>query len=329
MDSYIEPNKAVVSVIVPVYNVKEYLDECIKSVIHQSFKNIEIIIVNDGSSDGSKDVCDKYTNDSRVKVIHKENGGLSSARNVGIQMAGGKYLLFIDSDDYIHPEMIETLVNGIIKDKSDIAVCEYTIDEKMLGFTKRPDNSKNISSEEAIRLMLRQKVFTHVAVCKLFSRELFSDIRFPVGKLYEDYAVMYKVFGKTSRVTLIERKLYYYRQREGSIQKKVTKKNFSDELEYALECKEYIDREYPTLKVEAIGRLVSSCFHILFGAYDKKRDIVEYDQVIHIIKKYRIKCIFSCKIGIKVKIGCIISYMGFDFANKIYDMIGIRGKIVS
>ena len=113
-----------ISVIVPVYNVEKYLDKCVQSILNQTYENIELVLVDDGSTDGSSKICDKYGNiDSRVKVIHKENGGLSSARNRGIDEAGGKFITFIDSDDYIHHQMLEILYEGIIKNKSGCAGC--------------------------------------------------------------------------------------------------------------------------------------------------------------------------------------------------------------
>lgn len=142
-----------ISVIVPVYNVEKYLDKCVQSILNQTYENIELVLIDDGSTDGSSKICDKYGKiDSRVKVIHKENGGLSSARNRGIDEAVGKFITFIDSDDYIHHQMLEILYEGIIKNKSDISICEY----------RRFDENETIEEEDYDKEVISFEKFTNI-----------------------------------------------------------------------------------------------------------------------------------------------------------------------
>ena len=208
-----------ISVIVPVYNVEQYLDNCMDSILKQTYKNIEIILVDDGATDNSGIMCDYYAEvDERVKVIHKENGGLSDARNKGISCATGEYIMFVDSDDVICPDLIEYLYNLIVECSSDISICDpvHCYPDKEIIFEQ--ETSKRIfEPEDAIVEMLYQKSFLVSAWGKLFRKDFFNDILFPYGILFEDSAVMYKIFDKANRIVYGNAKLYGYMHREGSI----------------------------------------------------------------------------------------------------------------
>lgn len=210
----------IISIIVPVYNVEEYLQRCIDSILNQSFKNFELILVNDGSTDNSLKICKEYLlNDQRVKIINKENGGLSSARNAGINIAKGRYIGFVDSDDWINKEMYKILYELCEKNNSDIAECRYTV---TTGNEMNLDNSSNLitilNNEEAIKSLYTNTSYGSVVSWnKLYRCELFKDIKFPEGKLNEDQFTTYKLYYKSNKIVSIDKVLYYYFQSTKSI----------------------------------------------------------------------------------------------------------------
>ncbi len=221
-----------ISVIVPVYNVEQYVSACVDSILSQSYKNIEIILVNDGSQDNSRQICEDYLkSDSRIILINKENGGLSDARNKGIECATGDYLAFIDSDDIIHRDYLKIMSQNI--GESDIAICrlkKFTIQE--------PDNSLPISERyeelsgfEMNEFLFHEKLGIHtiVATNKLYRRTLWSHLRFPIGRLHEDCAVIYLILNQAKSVKLLDSELYFYRMREDSITSYRSFKSIADE----------------------------------------------------------------------------------------------------
>ena len=215
----------IISVIVPVYKVEKYLRKCIDSIINQTYKNLEIILVDDGSPDNCGAICDEYTaNDSRVKVIHKENGGLSSARNAGIDIASGDYIAFIDSDDYIDVNMIKTLYKKISDDNSDMAICNFSyVDEngKMIYEKNEymPIKTEVISGRDILyNKLLEAKSWYWVIACnKIYKKSLFDGIRYPIGKLNEDEFIIHEIYFRCKKISCIETSMYYYVQRSNSI----------------------------------------------------------------------------------------------------------------
>lgn len=212
-----------VSIIIPVYNVNEYLEQCLDSVIGQTYKNLEIILVNDGSTDDSGKICDKYARkDGRIIVVHKENGGLSSARNAGIELMQGQYVSFIDSDDYVHQQYIEILLKIAILYKTKLVIGSYIkiSDNYVARYTERKKNRRveEYSAEEAMLLMLYRKKIPMYAHGKLYDSSLFCNIRFPVGKLFEDMSTSWEIIKLIeNKIRYINIPLYFYRQRKGSI----------------------------------------------------------------------------------------------------------------
>lgn len=210
-----------VSVIVPIYNVEQYLVKCIESLLIQSLKDIEIILVDDGATDNSPNICDEYAlKDNRVKVIHKQNGGLSDARNIGIEIAQGEYIAFLDSDDWVESNFYEYLYNLIEKEHADIAQCDYVkvySDEATIDFKETIKESVHTGIEALYLLHSEEYVKTLVVWNKLYKRELFKNIRFPKGKVHEDEFTTYKVLHQASKVVNSNLPMVYYRQREGSI----------------------------------------------------------------------------------------------------------------
>lgn len=239
MEGYTVKDK--ISVIVPIYNVEKYLDRCVKSLINQTYKNIEIILVDDGSPDKCPEMCDYYaTEDYRIKVIHKENGGLSDARNVGIEKSTGSYISFVDSDDWVEEDFIEELYNNIKRENADISIIGYTlIWDSGKRITYSDNNDYFVYNQEyAIKELLKQKKFQCMVCQKMYKRDIFSDIKFPLGKIYEDVAVSLPTFLKADKVVFSGDPKFYYFQRENSI----VNEKFSKEKLYFLDCcKEIID----------------------------------------------------------------------------------------
>lgn len=211
-----------ISVIVPVYNVEKYLPRCMDSILAQTYQNLEIILVDDGSSDECPKICDEYERrDERIRVIHKENGGLSDARNTGIDAANGEYLTFVDSDDYIHPEMYESLWGALKAEHAEVAMCNlkkvYQMDAEVSSVEEK--EVKVYTGIQAIENILDKNlhVVSVVACGKLYKRKLFEDIRFPKGKLHEDEFTTYQIYYKSNQIVACSGAYYYYFQRENSI----------------------------------------------------------------------------------------------------------------
>lgn len=218
-----------ISVIVPVYNVEQYLGKCLRSIMDQTYKNIEIILVDDGSTDSSGFICEKAAiEDKRCLVFHKKNGGLSSARNFGIKYAKGRYLSFVDSDDYLMPTMIEKMHCEMIKHSVEIVACNYLFyfdeSDKKRVHPVWTDNSVELSSNMAKKLLLFENTYRCYAWNKMYSKYLFDDIEFPEGKLYEDIITSYKLISKIDKMYFVNEALYVYRQRVGSITQKSNKR---------------------------------------------------------------------------------------------------------
>ena len=178
-----------VSIIIPVYNVEKYVSECVNSVLSQDYKNIEIVIINDGSTDNSLEICKRIADsDSRVKVYTKKNGGLSDARNVGIKLSKGEYLLFLDSDDYISRNCVSIMLNAALKSNADIVsggVCRFN-EKREIVYEKKSAHNEVLNRYEAMKEMLKEGKTNTMACAKLYKRVLFDSIRFDVGKLHEE-----------------------------------------------------------------------------------------------------------------------------------------------
>lgn len=208
-----------ISIVVPIYNVEQYLDNCVSCILNQTYTNLEIILVDDGSPDQCGTMCDSYAErDSRVRVIHKKNGGLSDARNVGISAANGKYITCIDSDDYVSSDFIEYLYRLAENYNAEISICGF-IKTASLTETQQLDNGNVFiyNAEEALMQMLYAQVFTTSAWGKLYKRELFNGIEYPVGKYSEDMFTTYKLISKSTKIVCGNRVCYYYVFRPGSI----------------------------------------------------------------------------------------------------------------
>ncbi len=247
--------KILVSVIVPVYNVEAYLCRCVDSIVNQTYKNLEIILVDDGAKDASGAICDDYAaRDLRIRVIHKENGGLSSARNAGIDAARGEYLEFVDSDDWIEPDAVESLLGEALTHQTELVVGGRWDVSDRTGEKKRgmcPPRQEVISGEELVGRIFRWDHCDSSACDKLFSRRLFREIRFPHGVVCEDVPIMYKIVLDAARIAMLPKPVYNYYHRSGSITYTTLSDrsfHFVRHTEQILPC---IRANYPSLTREA------------------------------------------------------------------------------
>lgn len=204
--------KPLISVIVPVYNVKKYVEKCLDSILRQKYKNLDIVVVDDGSTDGSGEICDKYaTKDKRVRVFRKKNGGLSDARNFGLRKAKGDIVAFVDSDDFVNEDFVGAMLGSMKKNNADVVVC---------GYNDIVPNEENMSGEEAaVKLLTHHENVDTVTWNKMYKKSLFlgNEIWFPVGKKHEDTLTTYKLLAKAKNVSYINKSLYYYIDRKSSI----------------------------------------------------------------------------------------------------------------
>lgn len=253
-----------ISIIVPVYKVEQYIHKCVDSILAQTFTDFELILVDDGSPDNCGEICDEYAvNDNRIKVIHKENGGLASARNAGLDIVKGDYIGFVDSDDWIEKDMYELLYNMCIKNNCDIASCTSKIyySDKIVITGTHPliIHDRN----EAMKTMLEGELYDEVVWTKLFKRSLLKDIKFPVGMTYEDTAFTYKVIHRSEKVCCIGKPKYNYIKRDNSMMDKAVKDIKIDAVLIYDEMCEFINQHYKELSELVILKLANCAMVVL------------------------------------------------------------------
>ena len=300
-----------ISVIIPVYNVERYLRRCLNSVINQTYKDLEIILIDDGSIDSSGKICDEYSNiDERIVVIHKKNHGLSSARNKGLDVAKGKYIGFVDSDDFIHPQMYELLYKAITEKKLDMVSCKT-----------RDTDSENVKMEQyndieelqKMEIVSKKDIFDNfsnkyyeriwmTAMHKLYKRKIFDDIRFMEGKIYEDEFIFHHIIDKCTNVGIMQTVLYYYYLSSNSITRsKFTKSRFDiidatyDRFNFFLEKK--VSNEIDYWGTKCIGQIIEMWHKVYFEELTYKK----YFKKTY-IKKLRDKKLLKCSLSIKQRI---------------------------
>lgn len=279
IDENVKKKKELISIVVPVYNVEKYLSECINSLISQTYSNIEIILIDDGSTDLSGNICDSYLQkDKRIKVIHKENTGLSDSRNIGINQSKGNLITFVDSDDVIDTNMIDVLYKNMQKENADISIIAYSILTK--SGCKYPLSSNIymiLNSKDAIDYSYRMKYFSTSTWGKLYKKKLFNDIKFPSKKICEDQYTTYKLFYKANIIVYESSPLYFYRCRKSSIMNSKISSSF-DCILSSKEILSFTKKNYKTL-IESIivnRLLMALCFYnnsilrnVFFTKYNK------------------------------------------------------------
>lgn len=255
-----------ISVVIPVYNVEKYLSECLDSVVNQTYKNLQIIIVDDGSTDSSGKICDEYANnDNRIIVVHQKNAGAGAAKNTGLELIDGDYFSIIDSDDYIELDMYEKMVNSLEKYNADIVQClfrnVYVNDSFDRKYKIKGNYPKVLTPKNFLKEYLYDWKYA-IFANKVFKSSLLKDIRFPVGRKIDDEFFTYKLVCNSKKIVNLEDVLYSYRMRKTS----VMNENDSDRLIYdRIDCfverYDYIRRKYPSLNKKYLAKLYDSLLY--------------------------------------------------------------------
>lgn len=280
--------RPLISVIIPVYNVAEFVNDCVVSVINQTYMDLEIILVDDGSTDMSGKICDDLAaKDGRIVVYHKENGGLSDARNYGLDRYHGEYVTFIDSDDLIPHDYIEYLYKLVISDeKAEVSIVgTMSFIKNIPNETHANSTEKNVmTAEQAINRMALQNGFGHEACGKLFKRDVWKECRFP-KVLYEDYAIIFYIIAQITSCVYGAGTKYYYRKRPGSIMKTGFQPKQLVLLDIADKVTEWVIGQYPdTREGMTIRKIVTYC-KVLKNAMDARIDVSDEERIIREIKR--------------------------------------------
>lgn len=271
-----------ISVIVPVYNVEAYLHRCVDSILNQTYRNLEIILVDDGSADQSGAICDEYARqDSRVVAIHQENGGLSAARNTGIDHAKGKYLSFVDSDDFLDERMLEVLYRDLQAAGAEVSAIEYQTFEREdeLKQEQSLPQMQTMTGAEAIRRVLILDGIQDFAWNKLYKKSLFEKIRYPEGRVFEDLGTTYRLLECCKTVAYRPAELYFYYQRPDSILHRKSLKFYRDKYDMTMERYQFVQKQHPEFVENdaAALNMIQHCYPYLI------QDIARRDEMDRIL----------------------------------------------
>lgn len=312
---------AKISVIVPVYNVEKYIRKCVDSILNQTMQDLEIILVDDGSTDRSGEICDEYREkDIRIKVIHKKNGGLSDARNVGEKNATADYVIFLDGDDYIHREMLETLYFPIKEQGVDLSTCGVfnVYDEKEI-----PQYSKIeqflCTGSKAFGLILEGNIIPGTICNKLIKREIADKICFPVGRLYEDVFYTLKLIPLVNQVYVTTKPMYYYVHRQGSITTSKFKEKDMDIVYAYRETMELVKKQYPDLVSQAEFRLLWAYFVVVDRTLelDNFKNNVYYQQSRKFLKRNILQVIENPHFTRNRRMAAILLFLNINLYRKV------------
>lgn len=287
----------ILSIIIPVYNVEKYIDDCLRNLIKSTSSNFEIILVDDGSTDNSGRICDFYqSKDSRIRSLHKENGGLSSARNYGMKFAKGKWFSFVDSDDVVAENYVDHLLRIIVTEENvDILMFKYTKfndGEKIIRKANQNNNLSKVSKKIAMYNLTIDE-WGNYAWNKIYKRYLFNSVNYPIGKNYEDIFTTYKLFAKASNFIADDNILYYYRQRQGSIQHQTNLKKYIKNSQTAIQARLiqlnfFKLNHYNLAKRNAEKDLVQNCISYCLNAkYLQMNNDESYNYCFQIVINYK------------------------------------------
>lgn len=310
-----------ISIIVPVYNVEKYLEKCVNSIVNQTYKNLEIILVDDGATDSSGKLCDELAKiDNRIKVYHKENGGLSDARNYGVERATGDYIGFVDSDDYIDSEMYGKLYEAIKKENVDVAECNlkiiYTDREEL--FTEQKYYNVYTKQEYLEEYLKIEKIFGSACV-RLIKSDIAKKLKFPVGKLYEDTYYAYDLIEKVDRYVIMNNPYYNYLMRENSITNTKFNPRIFDLIEIVEKFRKTTYENYPGLKEAADCRKMYAYFSVLNSILLEKnyRDNEYYLEILSYFKRNYISLLKNKYINRNRKLSVILIKLNIDLYRKV------------
>lgn len=313
-----------ISIIIPAYNVEKYLKKCITSILNQTFTDFEVLLVDDGSTDSTPQLCDEMAqSDNRIVVFHKENGGSSDARNYALDRIKGEFLTFIDSDDYVHGDYLQTLYEGTSSQNTDISILKgKMVVESGISNNVVLEEWERISSKEAIRRMLLRKEIIHATWGKLYKSNLWKDVRFPKDYNYgEDYDTTYTVFLNADYVAFNRSELYYYVQRNGSLMhEKCTEKTLSV-LDVSDRVTENLIEKLPSVKVEAVELQTAVYLKNLQAILNEGLSAFpEYqNRIIQKVKSNAKVLILSNKVFLKDKVKIILLLFGKRIFVKMYN----------
>ena len=297
-----------ISVIVPVYNVEKYLERCVKSIAAQTYKDLEILLIDDGSTDKSGKMCDDFQQtDSRIKAFHKQNGGLSDARNYGIEHSAGEFISFVDSDDYIDEKMLETLHRLITENDADLAVCSaMDVFEGKEVTQVKEIKEFNLNKVESYKYMLRGDGIPS-ACNKLYKMQTVGNVRFPVGKLYEDGFFTPQILKRVEKTAVTSKPMYYYFRRADSITTKPFRKGDLDVIEAYDKCVKQVKELCPEALPYAEFRYRNAYFNVLDKMLmrDDCKEIPEYKQVVKYLKKHTAQIVKDPGFGKMRKIAAV------------------------
>jgi glycosyltransferase involved in cell wall biosynthesis len=296
-----------ISVIVPIYKVEEYIDRCIESIVNQTYKNLEVILIDDGSPDNCPQMCDKWAEkDHRIKVLHKENGGLSDARNAGLSIAKGDFISFIDSDDWITEDFYSLLYISLCEEESDIAECIATkVYDSHIVFQDESYTIKSYDVTQALIALVSENPFKQHVWNKLYKRAVIKDL-FPFGKIHEDEFWTYRTFGNAQKVTYVFKEMYYYFQRTNSIMGNTYSLKRFDALEAMSERQDYMNKRFPEIADYSKRAFLGACLYAgqCSIRYFKDDDLYEAKQRLNTYRK-------KCKLNIR-------DYKFYNFKYKIW-----------
>lgn len=313
-----------ISVIVPVYKVEPYLDKCVSSIVGQTYKDLEIILVDDGSPDRCPEICDAWAEkDSRIKVIHKKNMGGGAARNIGIDIAKGELMAFVDSDDYLSPNMYEFLFNAMQETDADIVECGYIkVEGDDADFTSSSMLPSTYTPTLALSAHINDSCFSQLVWNKLYRRNVIGNIRYPIGTKIDDEFFTYQLIGRARLLAVIPDVLYAYRQQSASVMHSVSAQKCIDAINAKLERHVYISANYPELTNKSLINLWFS------SLYQGQRAIREFDDntataILLAIKNATKNQLLPAKGKIKDKVWSCMAKYSFIFTCKLRNTLKI------
>lgn len=303
----------IISIVLPVYNVKPYLEKCVNSVCKQTYKELEIILVDDGSTDGCSELCDELgKRDTRIVVIHKENGGLSDARNAGTLRATGEYISYVDSDDYIKETYIEYLYKLIQKYDCKMSLCTHIVLQENGKNEEIGDGTDEVlSSECCLERMLYHDVIDTSAWAKLYHIDLAKKFLYPKGKLFEDIGNTYRFFLESGKIACGYKPQYYYMIRSNSIVTGSFNMKKLDLLEMTDKMAEAVGQKYPNLKDAIIRRQVYARFSTLNQMKNTTEHVEIRNEIIAFIKEHRMEIMHNPKAPKRDKIAMFLLGIGY------------------
>lgn len=303
-----------VTVIIPIYNTEKYLERCIQSVCQQTFMDLEIILIDDGSEDSSRFICDHFAGkDKRIKVVHKENEGISAARNLGLEIAIGDYITFLDSDDYLSVDCIEKLLGLCKIHNAEIAIAKMVYVSEKTNSDIKSQSIENVivlNNEEAIEASLYQVLYSCTAPGKLYKSSIIRDVKYPISRLSEDLATSHLILDKAKKIVYTNQSLYHYRQHESSIMHVFNPKRL-DALDWTSEIEAYCKLRHPSILAAAKCRTFNVAVHLVLELpRNSEIHSLYFKRIWKEVKRTRLQIVFNRKARFREKAASLLSFCG-------------------